>query len=117
MAFLVVTPSRAGYKLTAIFPVTGLGFRALANQLAGHICGVSLPFVPHLLWVLITIQTRKMGGGSLLPLYSNFRAFTKQGLLKSCFLLCDFFQLAGVCCVRVYSKYRLILLLATRLIY
>ena len=68
VAFLVVTPSRAGCKLTAIFPVTGLGFRALADQLAGHICGVSLPFVPHLLWVLITIQTRRMGGVSAPPL-------------------------------------------------
>ncbi len=66
VAFLVVTPSRAGCKLTAIFPATGLEvFRALANQLAGYICGVPLPFVPHLLWFLITIQTWIMerGGG------------------------------------------------------
>ena len=93
VAFLVVTPSRAGCKLTAIFPATGLEvFRALANQLAGHICGVPLPFVPHLLWFLITIQTWIMerGGGGFLsapPLALTFAPFTKQGLLKSYLLL------------------------------
>ena len=118
VAFLVVTPSRAGCKLTAIFPVTGFGgFRALANQLAGHICGVPLPFVPHLLWVLITIQTWRMGGGLSSPSCSNLRAFHKTGFAKILSSSMISFNLPGFCRVRVCVKYQLIRLLATRLVY
>ena len=120
VAFLVVTPSRAGCKLTAIFPVTGFGgFRALANQLAGHICGVPLPFVPRLLWFLITIQTWIMEGGGVFssPSCSNLRAFHKTGFAKILSFSVISFNLPGFRCVRVCVKYQLIRLLATRLVY
>ena len=127
LAFLVVTPSRAGYQLTGIFLLQVWIFARWPTSWLAPCVGSPSRLFLIFFWVLITRQYEKKwgvewdqtgkGGGSLLPLYSNFRAFTKQGLLKSCLLLCDFFQLAGVCCVRVYSKYRLILLLATRLIY
>ena len=93
VAFLVVTPSRAGYKLTAIFPVTGFGGFSRACQSAGWshmwrpspVC-TSSPLVPN---HHTNVDNGEGKGGFLSapPLALTFAPFTKQGLLKSCLLL------------------------------
>ena len=130
MAFLVVTPSRAGCKLTALFPATGFGvlFARLLNQLVGYMCGVPLSFVPHLLWFLITIQTWIMerGGGGFLsapPLALTFAPFIKTGFAKIFSSFVIFFQLAGfslcacVCQISINSTISYAVSLSTKVCY
>ena len=120
VAFLVVTPSRAGCKLTAIFPATGLEIFSRACQSAGWlhmwrpspVC-TSSPLVPN------HHTNVDNGGGGFFssPSCSNLRAFHKTGFAKILSSFVISFNLPGFRCVRVCVKYQLIRLLATRLVY
>ena len=123
MAFLVVTPSRAGCKLTALLSCYRFwgSFRALAKS-AGwlHVWRPSLvcsssPLVPN----HHTNVDNGEGGGFLSapPLALTFAPFTKTGFAKILSSFVISFNLPGFRCVRVCVKYQLIRLLATRLVY
>ena len=97
MAFLVVTPSRAGCKLTALLSCYRFwgSFRALAKS-AGwlHVWRPSLvcsssPLVPNRHTNVDNGEGKEGGGGfSQLPLLLQpSRLSSKQGLLKSSLLL------------------------------
>ena len=121
VAFLVVTPSRAGCKLTAIFPAPGLEIFSRACQSAGWlhmwrpspICSSS-PLVPN----HHTHNGEGRGGFlSAPPLALTFAPFIKTGFAKILSSFVISFNLPGFRCVRVCVKYQLIRLLATRLVY
>ena len=127
MAFLVVTPSRAGCKLTALFPATGLEIFSRACQSAGWlhmwrpspICSSS-PLVPN----HHTHNGEGRGGFlSAPPLALTFAPFIKTGFAKILSSFVIFFQLAGfslcacVCQISINSTISYAVSLSTKVCY
>ena len=132
MAFLVVTPSRAGCKLTALLSCYRFwgSFRALAKS-AGwlHVWRPSLicsssPLVPNRHTNVDNGEGKEGGGGFFqLPLLLQpSRLLSKQGLLKSS-LFVIFSQLAGfslcacVCQISINSTTSYAVSLSTKVCY